>query len=247
MKKPIILITLLLLAFTSSSHANNSNNKDVLVSLNNIERLTFLLLNKREGGEQAQRQYLEAMTTLTSPTDLKHLITMPIVKKLAGEHPAELFALYGWSNAEAANKLRTDAAYKNTLLPLQKQGWTELAYSDVEINSGESYRLSHDKFYTMSELWIKDEHKYQAYFHATQALRDELGAKILFKHSPTEYSSMQKGAAAPTYVLLIEWPNEKNIALYPESEKFKQAYPDLLASVEKFNWYQVALPTNLNY
>ncbi|WP_286234195.1 DUF1330 domain-containing protein [Thalassotalea sediminis] len=230
-----------LLSYSATTSAFNQDS--IKLSFEKNEMLSLLLLDRKHGGEAAQQAYFKKIAQLTKPNDVREVILMPVTQTLAGDHPAEFFALYAWKSDNVAQQLRENPLYKQDALPLQNQGWNELSFGDVDISVDEEYQLSPDKFYTVSELWITDQEKYQQYFEATKALRAELGAKFIFKQHPKNYGSIHKGSKVPSLIALIEWNSQEAIRQYPQAEAFKQAYPHLLASTDKFTWYQVSLPT----
>lgn len=242
MNKKTLVIALSLFTTSLFSYAE----KQINTSLNfkKDERVTLTLIDRKEGGVNAENAFLQGTVNLIQPNQLRPIQLMPVVKTLLGESKAEVFGIYAWSNAKALKDLRSHPTYQKEVLPLQKQAWNEITYSDVNIKEDFSFSLSKDKFYTVAELWLKDEAIYEAYIQATTPLRDTLGARIVFKLKPDSYSSLYQGKVAPNYVVLVEWDAEESINKYPEHKIFKDAYAMFQASVNRLDWHQVELMTD---
>jgi len=216
-------------------HSYADSNKTTSLKLNKNERLTMVIVESKEGGEQAQKEYLEGIQLLAKKNSIRELAIFPITRTLAGLTKPQAVAFYGWQDAAASHEVRHSTHYKENLKPLQKKGWKHLAAADVDLSDDELYQLSPDKTYTLAEVWLKDTETYDLYYQGTKSLREKMGAKIIFKHSPNEYNSLNDGDGIPNFIILIEWPTPKGPESYIQSEAFKQHLPYIEASISHLN------------
>jgi len=216
------------------------------IELNKGEQLTTLFIKKKLGGEAAQQSYLQGAFKLAGNNGIREVAVLPVVRTIVGENQPEAIALYAWKNKSIIEKVRNNPHYVSSLKPLQKLGWDELSYSDASIAEGLKHQLSPEKFYTLGQVWLKDTKSYLQYFEGTKSLREQLGAKVIFKYQPHTYSTLQQENKVPNYSIMIEWQNENNIKEYTQSEKFKEYSALLEKDIDKIDWYQVAVLTDNN-
>jgi uncharacterized protein (DUF1330 family) len=164
---------------------------------------------------------------------------LPIAKTLVGQSKPQALAMFAWADAEASHKVRDSNHYKEHLKPLQEEGWLHLAAADVDLKQDEQYQLNIESTYTLAEVWIKDESMYEKYYQATQDLRHQMGAKVIFKHRPNEYNSLDSTLVSPTFVILVEWPNKQDPMRYIQSDEFKKYQSYIDSSISKLNWYEL--------
>ena len=100
------------------------------------------------------------------------------------------------------------------------------------------------KTYTLAEVWLKDQEQYERYYQGTMELRKQLRAKVVFKYTPNEYSSLTRGTQAPDLLILIEWQNKEDPIKYSQSELFKKHEKYITAGIKKLGWYELAFANN---
>jgi uncharacterized protein (DUF1330 family) len=236
----IALLSLSLVLAHSFSFAGNGN-KDKITDLQlyKNERLTMVIVKNKKDGEHAQKKYLDGITKLAGKNSIREVAIFPIIKTLAGTTKPQAIAFYAWKDAAASHKVRHSMYYKNNLKPLQKFGWDHLSAADVDLPDDEFYQFNPSKTYTLAEVWLKDAEIYNRYYTGTKVLREKMGAKIIFKHSPNEYNSLIEGQQAPNFTILIEWPTPHGPELYTQSPIFKKYLPFIEASIDHLNWYEI--------
>ena len=244
-----IIFTTLVILFSLlthySSYADSLNsNKATILTLNKNERLTVVIVKSKVDGEQAQKEYLEGIQLLAKNDSIREVGIFPITRTLSGLTKPQAIAFYAWQDAAASHEVRHSSHYKNNLKPLQKKGWEHLSAADVDLTADQLYQLSPDKTYTLAEVWLKDTATYDLYYQGTKSLREKMGAKVIFKHSPNEYNSLNDGQEIPNFIILIEWQTAKGPESYTQSDDFKKQLPFIEASISHLNWYEIGFWPN---
>ena len=91
-----------------------------------------------------------------------------------------------------------------------------------------------DKHYTLAQVWLADNGDYEAYLNATDTLREQLGANVVFKLKVDK----EKGNE-PDFIILVQWSKLQNIAHYAKGEAFLKNQHLFASGTTGFNWYQV--------
>lgn len=203
------------------------------------QRVTMVLAKNKKGGEKAKQIYLDGVFALAGDNQFKALTYFPVKRKLAGEHQPEVFALFAWQNAAASHQVRQHPRYKQSLKPIQQYGWDELAAADIDLRQASTYQFDQSKTYTLAEVWLNDPAQYDIYYQGTKALRKEMGAKVVFKVKPNEYTSLKRGEAGPDFLIMIEWQTPDDPLLYPQASAFKQYEKHIAAGIAKLGWYEL--------
>ncbi len=241
--KASYLITLLITTCLSTVSLI-ANAKKVTIEINKDERLTVVFVQDKNNGATAQQQYLEGVFSLAQKNDIRELKAFSVLRTLAGTSKPAAMAFYAWKNADASHKVRNSKKYKTELAPLKALGWNELSAADVDFSVQTHYKFDSNKTYTFAEVWLKDSAAYDKYYRGTAALREKMGAKILFKLSPNEYNSLTKGPYSPDFIILIEWPNKQAPEQYVQSVDFKPYQPFIDAGLAKLGWYEIGFPAS---
>ena len=88
--------------------------------------------------------------------------------------------------------------------------------------------------YTLAQVWLSDNDDYAAYLNATDTLREQLGANVVFKLKVDK----EKGNE-PDFIILVQWSVLQNIAHYAKDETFLKNQQLFASGTTDFNWYQV--------
>ncbi|MBU2968642.1 DUF1330 domain-containing protein [Pseudoalteromonas sp. C2R02] len=238
MNKSTVLYFSIILLFSSISHATNEMKQ---VTLAEEQRLTLVLAKNKQGGEKAQKTYIDGVFRLAQHNNIDSLALFSVTQTLAGEYQPEAFAMYAWHNEKVSTQVRQSGDYKTKLKPLQKFGWDELAAADVDMKDLSHYQFDEEKTYTLAEVWLKDAAEYAKYYKGSALFREKIGAKVIFKHTPNEYNSLKRGAQGPDFLILVEWPNKNGPMQYVQSPEFKKYEKYITAGVEKLGWYALRL------
>ena len=230
-----ILLSLSAFGWAQSSETTNT------ISLNAGERMRIALVQDKEGAEALRATYLENVMPIAAQHGVKYLNAMQVDKLLTGDHNAQNLAFYSWPNAEAAKASGQDPTYVTQFKKMEPEAWDELTLIDIDLDKDLNFELDPGKTYTFAEVWIGSKSTYDAYIQATDALRDALGAKIVFKLHPSEYSSINKGVTPPHLAVLVEWDTAEGPQQYLDAPEFQEVTNLVQFSIRHIEWYQLSL------
>ena len=101
-------------------------------------------------------------------------------------------------------------------------------------SKGLVFTPAQDMHYTLAQVWLSDNDDYAAYLNATDTLREQLGANVVFKLKVDK----EKGNE-PDFIILVQWSVLQNIAHYAKDETFLKNQQLFASGTTDFNWYQV--------
>ncbi|NTS75608.1 DUF1330 domain-containing protein [Catenovulum sp. SM1970] len=164
----------------------------------------------------------------------------------AAEQPASLYLQFNTAEQTNAPAPALSAKVINTLFGdevsevsfYQTEKVTQFHNTNairVDLNQPFEFKPKGDKFYTLAQVWLADNQDYARYLKATDSLREKLGARVLLKLKPAKLAQSE-----PDYLVLVEWQQAENIALYAQHEEFLPHQPLFESGTTRFNWYQVA-------
>ncbi len=203
------------------------------------ERLTLVLVEDREHGEELRKHYLSKTFSMAESYGFKPLQDFKVTKNLLGEDKMRAAGLYSWPSVEQSNAMRNYKNYTEYLKPLRPLVWQEMVVIDFDIKKSMAVDIYPERSYTIAKVWFNDKKKYKQYYKETQALRDELGSKIVLKFSVDEYSTLRKDNKSPDMVVMLEWPDEHGPEKYLEASRFQENLDLANQGIEKIDWYQL--------
>ncbi|PUA28345.1 MAG: hypothetical protein B0W54_17950 [Cellvibrio sp. 79] len=202
--------------------------------------LTFVLSENKPGGEAIQKIYFDNAFPLAQAAGMKELTTFKIDQVVFGEGNPQGAGLYSWPHKAAAQRTRNNPKYLKKFKPLRPQIWNQLQSIDMKVKCPLDLTLDKTKSYSIALIWLNDRDAYNNYYRGTQALRDKLGAKTLFKLPGVRYEKLTEGEITPPdLVLLVQWNSAADLGYYSAAPEFQANHHYFEQGVKKMELYQL--------
>lgn len=203
------------------------------------QRLTFVLSENKPHAEEVRQRYFAYAFPTAQAAGMKELSTFKPLKVIGEDNP-DGSGIYVWPNKEAADSTRNNPVYIKDYKPLRAKAWNQLQSIDMEIKTPLEIILDKSKTYSIALIWLKDKSAYNQYYQGTQALRDKLGTKTLFKLPGVRYDKLTEGEIAPPdLVVLLQWNSAADLANYSTAPEFQANHQYFEQGVKKMALYQL--------
>lgn len=232
---------LLLAAFTLAAFVPAARCAGEPVKVPAGHRLVLVLNEDRPDGEVFRKEYLERNFPLAKAQGMYDCHSFRIDEVVFSERRPQAASFFAWSSPAVADRFREDPEYVAKYAARRAEGWTDLQVLYADLKEPVIFALDRTKHYTVALLWLRDAKGYDDYFRATDALRAELGCRVVLKQPVTRYETVKGGVQpAPHWILLVEWKDREGPAQYMASEDFKKNQVLHDASLGRIEMYRLA-------
>lgn len=202
------------------------------------QRLVLVVVENRPEGEAFREEFMSKAVPRARELGQYEVQSFRVDESVSGGRSPHAALWVAWPSPKESEQYRADPVWSREYGPRRTEGWKEMQSFYTDLTEAVTFKLDRTKHYTLAMLWLNDPQTYDEYFAETEALRAELGCRIVFKLPAQRYDTATAGfRPPPQWVILTEWQNHEGPWKYISSETFKrlQAKHDTsIASIEMY-------------
>lgn len=203
------------------------------------QRLVLVVAENRPDGEAFREEFMSRAVPRARELGQYEVQAFRVDESVSGGRAPHAVLWVAWPSPAESERFRADPVWAQEYGPRRAEGWTEMQSFYTDLKEPVTFQLDRTKHYTVAMLWLNDPQSFDEYFAATEALRAELGCRMVLKLPVKRYDSIEGFRPPPHWVVLTEWQNHEGPWHYISSETFKRHQAKHDAAIAKVEMYRL--------